>query len=45
MAVIAVLGAGVILFAEWVGDTVIQGKITSYKICENLLKQARVLLE
>ncbi|OWY68303.1 hypothetical protein B7486_26960 [cyanobacterium TDX16] len=45
VAVIAVLGAGVILFAEWVGDTVIQGKITSYKICENLLKQARVLLE
>ncbi|MGL4619648.1 MAG: hypothetical protein ACRCZS_11415, partial [Chroococcidiopsis sp.] len=45
VAVIAVLGAGVILFAEWVGDTVIQGKITSYKVCENLLKQARVLLE
>ncbi|MDV2995157.1 MAG: hypothetical protein N4J56_004811 [Chroococcidiopsis sp. SAG 2025] len=45
VAVVAVLGAGVILFAEWVGDTVVQGKITSYKICENLLKQARVLLE
>lgn len=45
VVVIAVLGAGVILFVEWVGDTVVQRKIISYKICENILKQARVLLE
>ena len=45
VTVLAVLGAGVILFAEWIGDTLLQWKIISYKICLNLLKQARVLLE
>lgn len=45
VTVIAALGAGVILFAEWVEDTLVQWKITNYKICEHLLKQARTLVE
>jgi len=45
VTVLAVLGAGVILFTEWVEDTFVQWKIISYKMCLNLLKQAQVLLE
>lgn len=45
VTVLAVLGAGVILFAEWVENTFLQWKIMSYKICLNLLKQAQMVLE
>lgn len=44
VTVLAVLGAGVILFAEWVDDTLLQWKMVSYKICLNLLKQAQLLV-
>jgi hypothetical protein len=45
VTVLTVIGAGLILLTEWLGDTFLQWKIISYKICLNVLRQAQLLAE